>query len=71
MIFYILILLITFVIGIFILTRTTQTSKGDDSLSSPSIDIILKEVRELREDINRKEKALIDLLQELKKIDKE
>lgn len=71
MIFYILILLITFMIGIFILTRTAQTSKGDDKESSPSIDIVLKEVRELREDINRKEKALIDLLQELKKIDKE
>lgn len=72
-----LILAVTFVGGIFVLTHTIQVSKGDDEKeSSPStenisVENILKEIKGLREDITRKEKALIDLLQEIKKLDKE
>lgn len=66
-----LLLLATFLIGVFVLTHNLQKQNGDEepspSVNTISIEPILKEIRELREDITRKEKALIDLLQELKK----
>ena len=66
-----LLLLATFLIGVFVLTHNLQKAQKDDkepssSVNTISIEPILKEIRELREDIVRKEKALIDLLQELK-----
>ena len=66
-----LLLLATFLIGVFVLTHNLQKQNGDEesspSVNTISIEPILKEIKELREDITRKEKALIDLLQELKK----
>lgn len=63
MIFSVLMLFITFIGGIFILMRII---KGDEK-SSPSTEMIIQEIKELRQDIAKKEKALIDLLQELNK----
>lgn len=63
MIFSVLMLFITFIGSIFILMRII---KGDEK-SSPSTEMIIQEIKELRQDIAKKEKALIDLLQELNK----
>ena len=51
--------------GFFVISQVSKL--GDDDKTSPEIEDVLKEIKSLREDINRKEKALIDLLQELKK----
>lgn len=51
--------------GFFVISRILKL--GDDDKTSPEIEEILKEIKNLREDMNRKEKALIDLLQELNK----
>lgn len=71
MIISVLLLLAIFLVGIFVLTHNFQKAQKDDeepssSVNTISIEPILKEIKELREDITRKEKALIDLLQELK-----
>ena len=51
----------------FIILKKIFKKFGDDEKTSPEIEDIMKEIKGLREDINRKEKALVDLLQELKK----
>lgn len=51
--------------GFFVISQISKL--GDDEKTSPEIEDIMKEIKNLREDINRKEKALVDLLQELKK----
>lgn len=51
----------------FIILKKIFKKFGDDEKTSPEIEDIMKEIKSLREDINRKEKALVDLLQELKK----
>ena len=51
--------------GFFVISQVSKL--GDDDKTSPEIEEVLKEIKNLREDINRKEKALVDLLQELRK----
>ena len=51
--------------GFFVISQVSKL--GDDDKTSPEIEDVLKEIKNLREDVNRKEKALVDLLQELKK----
>lgn len=51
--------------GFFIISQVSKL--GDDDKTSPEIEDVLNEIKNLREDMNRKEKALIDLLQELNK----
>ena len=65
MIFSALMLSATFIGGIFVLIHVL---KGDEK-SSPSTEteMILQEIKELRNDMVRKEKALIELLQEINK----
>jgi hypothetical protein len=61
------ILLVLAYIATFIILKKIFKKFGDDEKTSPEIEDIMKEIKSLREDINRKEKALVDLLQELKK----
>lgn len=61
------ILLVLAYIITFIILKKIFKKIGDDEKTSPEIEDIMKEIKSLREDINRKEKALVDLLQELKK----
>ena len=56
---------VTFIGGFFAISQVSKL--GDDDKTSPEIEDIMKEIKSLREDINRKEKALVDLLQEFKK----
>lgn len=51
--------------GFFVISQVSKL--GDDDKTSPEIEEVLREIKNLREDMNRKEKALIDLLQELNK----
>lgn len=67
MIFIVLALLVLAYIGSFVILKKIFKIFGDDNKMSPEIEDVLKEIKSLREDINRKEKALIDLLQELNK----
>ena len=62
-----IVLLVLAYIGSFVILKKIFKKFGDDEKTSPEIEDIIKEIKSLREDINRKEKALIDLLQELKK----
>ena len=62
-----IILLVLAYIGSFVILKKIFKKFGDDDKTSPEIEEVLKEIKNLREDINRKEKALIDLLQELNK----
>lgn len=67
MIFIVIALLVLAYIGSFVILKKIFKKFGDDDKTSPEIEEVLKEIKNLREDINRKEKALVDLLQELKK----
>ena len=51
--------------GFFVISQVSKL--GDDDKTSPEIEDVLREIKSLREDMNRKEKALVDLLQELRK----
>ena len=62
-----IVLLVLAYIGSFVILKKIFKKFGDDDKTSPEIEEVLKEIKNLREDINRKEKALIDLLQELNK----
>ena len=62
-----IVLLVLAYIGSFVILKKIFKKFGDDDKTSPEIEEVLKEIKNLREDINRKEKAWIDLLQELNK----
>ena len=67
MMIFVIILLVLAYIGSFVILKKIFKKFGDDDKTSPEIEDIMKEIKSLREDMNRKEKALVDLLQELKK----
>lgn len=62
-----IVLLVLAYIGSFVILNKIFKKFGDEDKTSPEIEDVLREIKSLREDMNRKEKALVDLLQELRK----